>query len=633
MMKLITVVCVLIVLLRPSPPRLEAQDNVDAATQSLIDALEKVLPDHEREADRFEKEVEAFGASPDPHVVDSLDSIRLRILAVRSIRKIIGNDPGYLRYHIKPEQLPRWTEAMATFLESAKAAHDPFAGMTNGVRPFRSKIDGQLLLYQIALPRDYDPGKKYPLRIHLHAGGGFTWLAYWVSGKPDVDPRRASSDGAIHVTPAGRQHVGLGEVAILEAVADVAKNYSIDEDRLTIGGASWGGTGGFHFGTFLPDRFAAAHSLTGGGNYNLPVGNGRFDAYLLSDNLANLPFLIWDTPGDGHYRANHAFAEELVRHARQHPGFYPSLELTDPRGGHGIIEKKLRDEGQAWLDKQVRQRFPRLVVYKTYWLRYDGAYWAHIDTMEHPDSPARIEAEMTDDGCRVAVENVDRFHLDLDPALTGALKETTVRINDGDRLRVPTDKTAYFWKNGETWTSSNRRYPEGLVKKHGVSGPIQDTFMEHPVLLVHGEQTTAAMLDANIDRLISTGDGSGILRTGFDRKRDDDVTAADLVAKNLILVGTPRQNRFVAKIADKLPVKFSADGFEIAGREYHGADVQLLMVYPNPLNPERYILLLPEQYCGERPLKYLDYVVLQEPAPGANRARVLAEGLFDSHWR
>ena len=31
----------------------------------------------------------------------------------------------------------------------------------------------------------------------------------------------------------------------------------------------------------------------------LPVGNGRFDAYMLPDNLANLPFLIWDTPGDG----------------------------------------------------------------------------------------------------------------------------------------------------------------------------------------------------------------------------------------------------------------------------------------------------------------------------------------------
>src|SRR6185503_20784859 len=97
------------------------------------------------------------------------------------------------------------------YLASAKAGKEPFAGMTSGVRPVRSKIDGQLLLYKFRLPQDYDPGKKYPLRVDLHSGGGFTWLAYWVTGKPDSSPRSAASDGVIHISPAGRQHIGMGE--------------------------------------------------------------------------------------------------------------------------------------------------------------------------------------------------------------------------------------------------------------------------------------------------------------------------------------------------------------------------------------------------------------------------------------
>ena len=74
------------------------------------------------------------------------------------------------------------------------------------------------------MPKDYDPAKKYPLRVDLHSGGGFTWLAYWVTGKPDDSPRDATSDGAIHISPAGRQHIGMGEIAILEAIADAKKH-------------------------------------------------------------------------------------------------------------------------------------------------------------------------------------------------------------------------------------------------------------------------------------------------------------------------------------------------------------------------------------------------------------------------
>lgn len=121
--------------------------------------------------------------SADPKVSVTVDCARLQTMSLRSVRRMIAEQPDYLLYHVSPTNLPRWKEGAEYYLACAKSGKDPFADMISGVRPVRSKIDGQLLLYKFRLPKDYDPGKKYPLRVDLHAGGGFTWLAYWVTGR------------------------------------------------------------------------------------------------------------------------------------------------------------------------------------------------------------------------------------------------------------------------------------------------------------------------------------------------------------------------------------------------------------------------------------------------------------------
>ena len=67
------------------------------------------------------------------------------------------------------------------------------------------------------------------------------------------------------------------------------------------------------------------------------------------------------------------------------------------------------------------------------------------------------------------------------------------------------------------------------------------------------------------------------------------------------------------------------------------------MVYPNPLNPERYVLLLPENYglytahpgaMGMNVLSFPDYVVGKPLAGwGGNTIQILAQGNFGPTWR
>jgi hypothetical protein len=134
-----------------------------------------------------------------------------------------------------------------------------------------------------------------------------------------------------------------------------------------------------------------------------------------------------------------------------------------------------------------------------------------------------------------------------------------------------------------------------------------------------------------------------MLHSGFQRKADRDVTEQDIAQRNLVLFGTPDQNLLLRKLADRLPVKFIRGGVEVAGKSYEGADVGLLMVYPNPLNPQRYVLLLPENYgvytshpgaLGANVYLFPDYVVGKPVAAwGGKTIEVLTQGNFDARWR
>ena len=74
-------------------------------------------------------------------------------------------------------------------------------------------------------------------------------------------------------------------------------------------------------------------------------------------------------------------------------------------------------------------------------------------------------------------------------------------------------------------------------------------------------------------------------------KDDADVTDADIAAHNLVLWGDPSSNKVLAKIADKLPIRWDGDKVVVGADSYPAADHVPLLIYPNPLNPKRYVVL------------------------------------------
>ena len=241
---------------------------------------------------------------------------------------------------------------------------------------------------------------------------------------------------------------------------------------------------------------------------------------------------------------------------------------------------------------------------------------------------------------RVAVENADRFHLDLAGSWSATRQELDVSRQRRGRLEVtPAAGRSTSRRTAGKWSVAADRYPRRLVKKHGLSGPIQDVFMGDPVLMVYGtpsrDQNAGKAEDdrrRRVQRLFGPGDGGGVLHTAFERKADSDVSADDIAEKNLVLFGTPQQN-LLEKIADKLPVSSSTTASRSAASRSAAPDVGLVMVYPNPLNPERYVLLLPENYCGGCPFNFpTTSSARRRRAPRAAQ-QILAQGAFDAKWQ
>ncbi len=125
-------------------------------------------------------------------------------------------------------------------------------------------------------------------------------------------------------------------------------------------------------------------------------------------------------------------------------------------------------------------------------------------------------------------------------------------------------------------------------------------------------------------------------------KDDKDVTDADIAAHNLILWGDPSSNSLIAKIAGKLPVQWDKDVVRIGGETYGAGHHVPVLIYPNPLNPKRYVVL--NSGFTFREYDYLnnarqvpklpDFAVVDVDVPVSPRAAggIVAAGFFTEEW-
>jgi len=497
----------------------------------------------------------------------------------------------------------------------------------------RSSTDGSVQPYAVRLPKGFSKEQKYPLVIQLH-GLNFNEV---LSGSRTRyqgmgGPQWIEADlPIIYAQCFGRPSTfyrGMGEVDVLEVIDEVKRRFPVNADRVYLMGHSMGGSGSYETGLHYPDLFGGIMPLDAA--MGMQVAQMRpsqpppdwmkpqvtiHTAENLFANARNVD-VFFKNAGAGIQGKSTAYTDGIVEQG----GF--STAESFPRMPHNFGDQYPYSHFVTELIQHPIQRKPAQVKLFTNTLRYNHAYWVTIDRLTRHNADATVEASLDDNQfIRVSTTNIDALTLRMDDspaAKSGPL------VVDGTAI-PPTlaNGVVHLYKTGQAWSVGEWK-SEGLAKRHGLQGPMDDAF-NTSFMAVYGEGDR----DLAIAELDAVRNPAGVLdiHGDFPMKAAAKVTPADVASKSLILFGTPETNPVLKRIAPSLPAPLMQD--EDGARS--------VFIYPNPENPERYVIVWQGKFLSTpgdmvrqawiMPLCLLpDYVRVKD-------GKIVSGGHFDSDWK
>ena len=564
-------------------------------------------------------------------------------------------------------------KAQAALAEGVKRARSLREGKApwlaaGGARAYVSKIDGSVQPYLVAMPANYSAKNKTPYRLDFFFHGRAETLTElnFITGKPQDAPTAPPDEKRFVVYPYGRYCVAnkfAGEIDTLEILDHVKHQYPIDDNRVLVTGFSMGGAAAWHHAVHYPDLWAAASPGAGFCEtriYQKMDNKGEWDAlpwwrrslFHLYDcpdyalNLTMLPTIAYAGDQDPQQQSG-----DIMQKALESLG-YKLERIYGPNTGHKY-EPKAKKELAARLDEIAaagRNPTPKDLHFETWTLRYNRMHWLTIDALDKHWQRARIEGNVTDSAITLKSTNTAgltiRFAAGQSPFATGVTPNITI---DGDKMPaapVPPDRsyTGNYRKIGGTWSVTPPK-PTGLRKIHGLQGPIDDAFLDAFLIVKPTGQPMNAATGKWADRELNhaTTEWRKIFRGEAPTKNDTEITGADIASHNLILFGDPSSNAILKKIADQLPIKWTPNAIALGDRTFPADRHALITIYPNPLNPQKYVVLnsgftfrqTDHKTNSRQVAKLPDYAVIELTTPPDDKApgAIPAAGFFDEHWK
>ena len=128
--------------------------------------------------------------------------------------------------------------------------------------------NGKKLIYDVQLPNEYNPYRKYPTIVSLHSATGSPakQMEWWCGKVTPQNTRRGPAtflEGYIVITPhwarPNQRKYDYSEAehrAVLAPLRDAMRRFSVDVDRVFLAGSSMGGDAAWDIGLAHPDMWA-----------------------------------------------------------------------------------------------------------------------------------------------------------------------------------------------------------------------------------------------------------------------------------------------------------------------------------------------------------------------------------------
>lgn len=267
---------------------------------------------------------------------------------------------------------------------------------------------GPDIQYLVQLPPEYDPYRRYPTVVTLHASGTDPALQidWWAGGRTENGARlgQATRHGYIVIAPAwgkpsqrSYEYSAREHAAVLDSLRDACRRFAVDVDRVYLSGHAMGADAAWDLAIAHPDLWAGA----------IPI-SGTTDRYtnLYWENARYVPLYFVGGEMDG---------DKMIRNARDFDrfldrGFNATVVEYVGRGHEHFSDEILRIFD--WMGRQKRDFFPREFTCNT--MRpWDNFFW-WIELADQPERtmvdpnnwplpeyfrrPLQVDAKMTATG-------------------------------------------------------------------------------------------------------------------------------------------------------------------------------------------------------------------------------------------
>jgi len=322
------------------------------------------------------------------------------------------------------------------------------------------------------------------------------------------------------------------------------------------------------------------------------------------------------------------------------PGKGHWYDLDDPDTTVCVDDPELME----FLKAKERNPFPGQVVFKTSNLGQNHkSYWVEIIRQEKPFFESRIEAKVSGPRIEVSTRNVGEFALYLSQDL---LPYRNVRlVVDGEEIdyQLRESEKVHFRKGDKGFRLGESKHRR-LAKSPELYGPIKQAYFS-PFVLVYGTigdslATETTLHQARLEATRWWRRANGLAEI----LPDSEVTSETMEKYNLILFGGPEENSVTAKLNRKLPIRIEDHEIVLGKKKIDGKGTAAKFIYPNPLNPERFICV--HEGVGLDGLKLStfftalysgaglpDFMIFDEKVRLKGWGGVICAGFFDADWQ
>jgi len=557
---------------------------------------------------------------------------------------------------------------------------------------FQSKIDQSLQPFGLVVPEAWRFDSNRPTRLDVWLHGRDE-----KSGEVGFLQRRLSQPGeftpanTLVLHPYGRYSNAFkfaGEIDVLEGVEFISSLLPIDPNRISIRGFSMGGAGCWQMAVHYPGTWFAA---TPGAGFSETTEFLRiFQKEDFKPTSFQKSLLHWydcpDWSSNLRYLPTIAYSGELDRQKQAADIMEASLRSKGIELPHLIgpqTDHKFHPDAKTEITQRLdqlavngRDEYPARIDFTTYTLRYSTHTWLTLERLETHWQEARIQASRTESELTVSTQNIERFSVQLPVSLFKLPSDQNLVVTiDDHRIEISpkqimTDRSANpkwrltFQKNKATWARAIASDEAGLAKKPYLQGPIDDAFMDGFVFVPSIQTAGAAATEATehwtrVEYQHATSQWkrhfrgdivtqsaetiAKILQSSMEKEAIQTELRNQQLDRHWILFGTPESNPVIGQLAAQLPIQWSKEKIQVGARVYDSANHALLMIYPNPFLPNRYIVLNSgftfREYAylnNARQIPMLPDWAIVDTASQPNSqwpGKIIAADFFDEHWQ